>query len=357
MTGPDETGRAGEGQAQRAQSRLLPSSMTNEIFGKVYVQEQNDSLRIEFTIWMRESGEGWKTGIAIDGSSSMREWYGRMLTGKIPENELQQYERKGWLRTYTKDGVRRKGLTPQAHRDALERGYLTFTDNVVQPVARDFMAYLAGNLDVDGRTTAIYWACGDGSKIEEIADVSEEQCHSLAIGGPKEVPFGVDTKLAPAMRYFVERFTDAKQALFVMITDGRLDDLDEVRRYTTALARDIAAERRKPLKCILIGVGESIDEAQMEELDDLDTGTDVDIWDHKIAKEMRDLSEIVVELVDENTVLQSPATIYDASGQVVERFTDGLPVKVSFALPASSEHFELEVGDQRVRQPVTFPQQ
>jgi hypothetical protein len=34
----------------------------------------------------------------------------------------------------------------------------------------------------------------------------------------------------------------------------------------------------------LVGIGDAINESQMEELDDLESGTDVDIWDHKIAK-------------------------------------------------------------------------
>jgi hypothetical protein len=38
---------------------------------------------------------------------------------------------------------------------------------------------------------------------------------------------------------------------------------------------------------VLIGVGRDVSEYQMRELDDLDTGTDIDLWDHKIASEMR----------------------------------------------------------------------
>ncbi|MFT2520401.1 hypothetical protein ACMWQB_29720, partial [Escherichia coli] len=85
--------------------------------------------------------------------------------------------------------------------------------------------------------------------------------------------FGTGTQLLPAVRYFVERFKDAPWGLYIFITDGELHDLAEVMRYSTQLAREIAAGKRRPLKFVLIGVGPDINEAQMEALDDLQTGT------------------------------------------------------------------------------------
>ncbi|MFQ3649676.1 MAG: hypothetical protein SNJ75_05035 [Gemmataceae bacterium] len=64
------------------------------------------------------------------------------------------------------------------------------------------------------------------------------------------------------------------------------------------MARDIQAKRRRPVKFVLIGVGSNVNEDQMEQLDDLDTGTDVDLWDHKIASELRQLQDIFAEVVD-----------------------------------------------------------
>ena len=103
---------------------------------------------------------------------------------------------------------------------------------------------------------------------------------------------------------------------------------------------------------MLIGVGEEIDESQMEELDDLETGTDVDVWDHKIAKEMRSLVEIFAEVVSEHKIVAPTATIYDAGGAVAVNFADGLPAKVTFTMPKTSTHFELEVGERRIKQTV-----
>jgi hypothetical protein len=354
---PDSSGGSGKGggQAARGQSQLLPSSVTEKEFGKVYVQQLGNEQRVEFTVWVPDEAEGWQTGVALDASASMKDWYGRSLRGSVPPDVAKEYDRKGWTRSHTEDGRRVMLFEKKAHEDAIQRGFLKFTDNIVEPLARDFTAYLAGELDVDGGTTVLYWACGDGSAYEVVGDLTEAQCRTLELRGPKSVTFGMGTRLAPAMRYFVDRFVDAPRGMYVFVTDGRLDDLDDVKRYTTQLAREIEAGKRNPVKCVLIGVGDKIDEGQMEELDDLDTGTDVDVWDHKIAQEMRALNEIIVELVDESKIVAPNAVIYDDSGQVAERFTDGLPAKAEFTMPASSKYFELEVGGRRIKQSVVMP--
>jgi len=217
---------------------------------------------------------------------------------------------------------------------------------------RDMAGYLAGTLDAGGQTTVIYWACGDGGAYELLGDYPQNECAAMEVDGPKTVAFGNGTRLVPAVRYFVERFERAKRGMYIFITDGAIDDQPEMKRYTTRLAKAIAAGKRNPVKCVLIGVGDEIDEDQMEELDDLDTGTDVDIWDHKIAREMRGLVEIFAEVVSEHQIIAPTATIYDDSGNVVARFADGLPAKVTFTMPASSNAFELEVAGRRIRQTV-----
>jgi hypothetical protein len=88
----------------------------------------------------------------------------------------------------------------------------------------------------------------------------------------------------------------------------------------------------------------------MEELDDLDTGTDVDVWDHKIAKEMRALVEIFAEVVSENVIVAPTGAVYDDKGARVKFYSDGLPAKLAFEMPATSSSFELEVAGQRIKQ-------
>ncbi len=345
------------GQKAEAPSHQLPSDVVCPEFGEVNVRKTAEATEVLFTILMEPSGaeaEGWQTGVALDASASMSAAYGKGLLegpkGATPRPVLMEYAEKKWIGVVNQDGAQRILWTEQAANDAIERGYLRRTENVVEPLARKMTAYLAGSLDADGGTTVIYWACGDGAAYEVIGDVTEEQCATLGVDGPNNVPFGSGTKLTPAVAYFVDRFEDAKRGMYIFITDGRLDDLAEVKRYTRKLAKSIAAGQRNPVKCVLIGVGDEIDEGQMEELDDLDTGTDVDVWDHKIAKEMRAVIEIFAEVVSEHQIVAPTGTIYDDSGNVAVRFTDGLPAKVTFKMSPSSNAFELEVGGRRIRQ-------
>ena len=352
-----ESGDAADRQASRGQSRQLPSSMLAKEFGKVYVRDDGPQRHVEFTVWVQElSGaiaEGWQTGIALDASASMKDWYGRNLTGRVPKDVLDVYKRNGWISSQTFDGTPVTAFKKEAHEDALRRGFLKFTQNIVEPLARDFIAFLSRELDANGRVTVAYWACGDGSAYEVLGDFAPDQCKALEIRGPRTVSFGKGTKIAPCLKYFVDRYKDVPRGMYVFVTDGRLDDLADAKKCTADLARSIQEGKRGLVKCVLIGVGNCIDEKQMEELDNLDTGTDVDIWDHKIAKEMRALSEIMVELVGE--VQDVSAEVFDAAGNVVAKFTDGLPSVVSFSMPSSSDFFELGVGEKRIRQRVFTP--
>ncbi|MFM7151404.1 MAG: hypothetical protein ACKO23_16330, partial [Gemmataceae bacterium] len=190
-------------------------------------------------------------------------------------------------------------------------------------------------IDADGGTTCIYWATGPGgSQIEEVGDLTADQALNHVFGPPRD--FGTGTQLLPAVKYFVHRFQDAPWGFYIFVTDGELHDLDAVKTYTRTLARDIAAKRRRPLKFVLIGVGANVNEGQMEQLDDLDTGTDVDLWDHKIASEMRHLQEIFAEVVDKNARIADRGKILDPSGKAVKDFSDtGLSAFLDFEIPAA----------------------
>ncbi|TGO02150.1 hypothetical protein PN36_29695 [Candidatus Thiomargarita nelsonii] len=332
----------------------LPSSALNPVFGKISYRPVDDKdIEVMFTILMPTVGEGWQTGIALDASTSMEAAYGKAMTGEPPAHILTEYQQRGWTEEVNRDGMKNLMLSSQAVQDSLAKGYLHYTENVVQTEARHFIQYLAQNLDADGGTTVIYWACGEGDKIEILGDVRAEECPSLSITGPKKTTFGNGTHLLPALKYFVERFVNAPNAMYIFVTDGRFDDLNAVKRYCIDLAKDIESGGINPMKAVLIGIGNQIDENQMIELDDLETGTHVDIWDHKIAADMREVTEIFAELVDESMIVAPQGTIYDETGQRVARFTDGLPARVSFRMPKTSNYFELEVaGQERIRQSI-----
>ena len=289
-------------------------------FGEVNVHSlPGGKLHVTATILMEPRREGTQTGIALDGSASMSELYG------VAE------ESGGFFASLF--GAKKK----TAH-------------NEITPVAQKLCAYLARKLDADGGTTCIYWATGPGgSKIEVIGDLTADQAEKHIFGPPRD--FGTGTQLLPAVRYFLDRFGDAPWGFYIFITDGELHDLEEVKNYSIRHARDVAAGRAKPVKFVLIGVGPHINEAQMEELDDLDSGTEVDLWDHKLAAEMRVLQEIFAEVVESNARVADNGKILDSQGRVVKNYSDtGLPAKLDFELPAGSAYFILDVEGKQIRQ-------
>jgi hypothetical protein len=289
-----------------------------EPFGEVNVYpEAGGKVRVTATILMEPHKEGAQTGIALDGSGSMSQLYGYT-------------EDPGFFASLF--GARKKAAP-----------------NEVSPVAQRLCSYLARNIDADGGTTCIYWATGPGGgQIEVVGDLTADQAERHVFGPPRV--FGTGTQLLPAVKYFVDRFHDAPWGFYVFITDGALHDLYEVKQYSTRLAREIEAKRRRPLKFVLIGVGPDIDEKQMEELDDLETGTSVDLWDHKIAAEMRVLQEIFAEVVDRNARVCDHGRILDPQGKTVKDYSDtGLPAFLEFEMPAAS-YFTLDVNNSKIHQ-------
>ncbi len=321
----------------------LPSSALLEIFGKVSYRRLPGELEVLFTILLPTTTEKWKTGVALDASESMSAAYGSVLTGSIPPKAVAGYRKKGWIRSELRDGETQERFKKEAYDDAIALGYLQWTANEVEPEARKFLGYLAANVDMEATTRLVYWACEDGAQIELVGDIAAADCATLAVPGPQKLDFGKGTMLTPVLRHFDQEFSSAPNGLYVFMTDGRLEDLAAVKAHTTALARKIEAGQRNPIKCILIGMGPEVDEGQMTELDDLDTGTDVDIWDHKIARDMRDVTEIFAELVDETQIVAPMATIYDDAGNVAHKCSDGLPARVVFRMPDTSKSFTLEV--------------
>lgn len=289
-----------------------------EPFGEVNVfPGPSGGTRVVATILMEPRKEGAQTGIAIDGSGSMRKLFGQTVGGGVVSSIFAKAK-------------------PENH---------------ISPVAQKLCSYLARNIDADGGTTCIYWAVGNnGTQVEVVGDLTASQAETHEFKGPDD--FGTGTQLLPAVRYFVERFKDAPWGFYVFITDGELFDLEEVKQYSVRLAKDIAAGRRRPLKFVLIGLGQDANEKQMEELDDLDSGTDIDLWDHKMAAEMKQLQEIFAEVVDSNARIADHGKILDPHGRVIRDYSDtgGLPALLRFIMPAGADAFVLEVNGQRIRQ-------
>ncbi|MEA5488100.1 MULTISPECIES: OmpA family protein [Pseudanabaena] len=346
-----------------SKSWQMPANLVAAEFGEVNVWRHipettsgSAECRVEFSIAMEPQGkfaEGWRTGLALDASASMKRAYGRKVEARVDPELLVDYIKQGRLRSYLEDGEPIRKIKREAFAEIQERGYeINYTENILQPLVQDFTAYLAGSLDGTGKTSLIYWGCGEGNEIQVLGEFDHASCQQLAIAGPATFKLGKTTKLLPAIAYFVNQYSQAQQGLYVFLTDGRIDDLEQVKNYTKELALEIAVGKRNYLKLILIGIGNDVDRYQLQELDDFDTGLDIDIWDYKIASEMTSLSQIFAEVVNENQVIADRGSIYDDQGNCVKSYPKGLPAKVDFVMRDDSQWFELEVGNQRIRQAV-----
>lgn len=331
----------------------LDSSKTVEPFGEVNVfQEADGSIRIKATILMRPQVEGAQTGLAIDGSKSMSQLFG----GRVAVSSI---------------------FGSQA--------------NLVEPVAQTIAEYLA-NFDSDGETSVIYWACGKfGNDLQIVGDIDAATAASRNFPAPHDM--GTGTKLLPAIQYFTEtRFRDSPWGIYLFITDGLIEDLEEVKKYTQQLAREVAGGQRKFTKLVIIGLGSDFfyrnsktgdrvgaDDAQsslleleqspdwekseawsaLEELDDLDEdevygcikdsqGDYVDLWDHKLASNMKSLEEIFAEVVSRNMIIAPSAEIVASDGSRVkpldrDSYGDGLPALLDFKIPGNCTAFTIRL--------------
>jgi len=296
----------------------IESSKVVDPFGEVNVFVESDGrIRVKATILMRPQVEGAQTGLAIDGSNSMNSLFGA------------------------------SGAVSSIFGSA---------NNIVQPVARTMAKYLA-NFDSDGNTTVVYWACGiGGGELQELGDMNADTALAYEFSAPTK--FGTGTQLLPAVKYFTEtKFPTAPWTIFVFITDGAIEDLEKVKQHSLQIAGEIAEGKRGFTKFVLIGLGEEArrSEPQMEELDDLDygglkdkTGDEIDLWDHKMAEDMKKLEEIFAEVVSEKMILAPSAAITDSKGESVkpkgrESYSDGLPALLEFTMPSGSSSFTLKL--------------
>jgi outer membrane protein OmpA-like peptidoglycan-associated protein len=341
----------------------IPANLMVAEFGEVNVRRSlvtpnspTSECHVEFTIAMEPQGqfaEGWRTGLALDASASMKRAYGRKVEARVDPELLTGYIKQGRLQAYMEDGEPTRKIQREAFVEIQEKGYeVNYTENILQPLVQDFTAYLADNLDGTGKTSLIYWGCGKGDEIQVLGEFDAVTCQQIKVSGPKTFQLGKTTKLCPAIAYFANQYQQAQRSIYIFLTDGRIDDLEQVKDYTRELALEITVGKRNYLKLILVGIGNDIDRYQLQELDDFDTGLDIDLWDYKIASEMTNLSQIFAELVNENQIIAESGDIYDDRGNCVKSYPQGLPAKVDFVMPNDSEWFELEVGGQRIRQSV-----
>ncbi|MDA0838247.1 MAG: hypothetical protein O3B01_17050 [Planctomycetota bacterium] len=334
----------------------IPGKHVDPALSKVHFQPLGGELEVTFSLAREtEIGQGWRTGIAIDASTSMQSSFGKMVAGQIPHPIFKRYLRKDWARIEKRDGAELRVLSRDAWEDAFANGLLRWTFNEVQEEGRKFIEYMATNIDAENETTLIYFSAGiEGDKIEESGPVSVAECSTVSIDGPEQIPFGQKkTQLLPALKFFDSRFPVAPNGLYVFITDGYIDDINEVKSYTATLAGRIASGKRNPMKCFVIGLGIEVDERQLIDLSNLATGTNINVWDYEKAENLRQVTDLIRDIVDEiATDSSTPGKVFDDQGAELQAWPEGIPPKASFRIADVAQHFELELDGhgERVRQ-------
>ena len=226
--------------------------------------------------------------------------------------------------------------------------------NLVEPQMRWMLEYLASK-DQDGQVRVAYWATGDGSQLEQLGDLTAVQAKDYRFPGPRF--YGKATVMLPVLRDFVAHMKGAVQrgmrrGLAVIITDSQLSDGNDVRAYATQVAKEIAAGRLPRMNFVFVGVGDQVDEEQMEEISHETYPGVGHLWCHRIADRMEEMAELVAVLVDETMTVAAGGTIYDEQGKVLKSYEGRLPAVLEFEVPETCKAFTLEVAGQKFTQPI-----
>ncbi|MFN0111108.1 MAG: vWA domain-containing protein [Blastocatellia bacterium] len=227
--------------------------------------------------------------------------------------------------------------------------------NQVEPQMRWMLEYLASK-DRDGVLRVAYWATGSGADIEVVGDLAGAQAQAYKFPGPHF--YGKGTVMLPVLRDYIAHIrrevsaNNARRGLAVIITDSQLHDAEDVTAYSAQVAKEIAAGRLPRLNFVLVGVGDQVDEEQMEEICHEEYPGVGHLWCHRVADRMEEMAELVAVLVDETMTVAAGGTIYDDRGNVVKVYEARLPAVLEFTVPEGCKSFTLEVAGQRYTQPL-----
>ena len=292
------------------------------LFGKinVYLPEQGKQ-RVEIYIRLDQRVEKMQIGIAVDGSASMMPLFAANI--------------------------------PKAFRQP--------DSNVMEPVVRRLCRFVC-DYSGDGTVLPIYWAVGQGGKeIDPIGKLTAAASETLPVDGPKQ-PWGGGTYMLPAFDYFLSEFTQVDWGIVLFVTDGAIEDLDAVIERAMEVGREVASEKRGNSKFIVVGlthagVSQQEIEALKKNLDKLDNMFDgtpleeqgVDLWDCKLANDMAELQDIWDE-VDFGISIPGNAKITDDRGREVKSYSDGIPQRMEFWVPESTQSVTVEMAGQTIIQ-------
>ncbi len=226
--------------------------------------------------------------------------------------------------------------------------------NLVEPQMQWMLQYLASK-DRNGKLRVAYWATGDGAALEVLGELEGQQAATYKFPGPRS--YGKGTIMLPVLRDYVaylrEQSKDgAKRGLAVIITDSQLHDPDDIKAYSAQVAKEMTAGRLQRVNFVLVGVGEQVDEEQMEEICHDEYPGVGHLWCHRHVDRMEEMAELVAVLVDETMTVAAGGTITDDQGKVVKVYEGRLPAVLEFDLPATAKSFTLEVAGQKFTQPL-----
>jgi hypothetical protein len=226
--------------------------------------------------------------------------------------------------------------------------------NLVEPQMQWMLEYLASK-DRNGVLRVVYWATGDGSQLEAVGDLTGSEAKNYKFPGPKY--YGKGTVMLPVLRDYIAYLRQqidhgARRGLAVIITDSQLHDPDDIAAYSTQVAKEIAAGRLPRINFVLVGVGDQVDEEQMERICHFEYPGVGHLWCHRIADRMEEMAELVAVLVDETMTVAAGGTIYDDKGNVAKYYEARLPAVLEFDVPPGCTSFTLEVAGQRFTQPL-----
>jgi len=227
--------------------------------------------------------------------------------------------------------------------------------NQVEPQVQWMLEYLATK-DRNGMLRVAYWASGaSGRDVEVVGELKGVDVKQYKFPGAKKL--GNHTFLAPALKDYVRYLKEqvpngARRGCAVIVTDGRLHDAEEVEQFSAQVAKEIAAGKLPRLNFVLVGVGDGIDEEQLEKIAHTEYPGVGHLWCHRIAKEITQVAELVAVLVDENMTVAAGGTLYDDKGKVLKTYEGRLPAVLEFEVPEGAESFTLEVNGQRYTQPL-----
>lgn len=226
--------------------------------------------------------------------------------------------------------------------------------NLVEPQMRWMLEYLA-NKDRDGILRVAYWATGDGSQLEILGDLSGKEAQNYKFPGPQY--YGKGTVLLPVLRDYIAHIRKevdkgAKRGLAVIITDSQIHDAADVQAYAAQVAKEVSSGRLPRINFVLVGVGEQVDEEQMEEICHGEYPGVGHLWCHRIADRMEEMAELVAVLVDSTMTVAAGGTITDDKGKILKVYEARLPAVLEFDVPEGCTAFTLEVGGQKFTQPI-----